>query len=29
MNSHDGKTIVCPRTGDSFELSSLRKIYIS
>lgn len=28
-SSHDGETIVCPRTGDVFNIDSLRKVYIS
>lgn len=28
-SSQDGATVVCPRTGSSFPISSLRKVYIS
>lgn len=29
LSSKDGASVICPRTGESFSLSSLRKVYIS
>ncbi|UZJ56995.1 hypothetical protein CBS101457_006315 [Exobasidium rhododendri] len=29
LNSKDGETVTCPRTGDSFPYSTLRKVFIS